>query len=439
MNKRIAKLVEGIKPQLVETRRDLHRHAEPGWTEFRTASIVINRLRELGWEVKYGAEVVKEEAMMGVPPAEVLAAKQQQAIDQGADPELVAEMAGGKTGVLAILDTGRPGPTVGFRVDMDCNDVSEAKDEKHRPYREGFASINEGAMHACGHDGHTAIGLGLAEVLMETREGLRGKVKIVFQPAEEGVRGARSMMEAGVVDDVDYMIGIHIGSILKRMGQVVAGAGGLLATSKLDAIFTGIPSHAGSEPEAGNNALLAAASAAINLYAISRHSGGSTRINVGTLDAGSGRNVIPGKAVMKLEIRGVTTEINDFMKEKALQILDGAAKMYDVDLETQEMGGALGGSPSKPLAEKMAEIARTIPDFTDVMEYKSGGGSEDYTYFMSRVQELGGQGIFTRIGTEIAASHHNDYFDFNEDVLPLTVELLANAAHVITTTMQPTR
>ncbi|MGI6575486.1 MAG: amidohydrolase [bacterium] len=251
MKERIAQLAAQLKPKVVETYRDFHKYPEPGWTEFRTAATVVKRLQEMGYEVKYGAEVIKEEGMMGVPPAEVLAEKQQQAIEQGADPEIVAKMAGGKTGVVAILDTGKAGPTVGFRVDMDCNEVDEAKDEKHRPFREGFASINEGAMHACGHDAHTAIGLGLAELLMEIKDELKGKVKIVFQPAEEGVRGAKSMMEAGVVDDVDYMIGSHVGVSARKLGQVICGGEGFLATTKMDVTFTGVPAHAGGEPEAG--------------------------------------------------------------------------------------------------------------------------------------------------------------------------------------------
>jgi aminobenzoyl-glutamate utilization protein A len=435
VNERIAELAAQVGPQVIATYRDIHRYPEPGWTEFRTASIVIKKLQELGgWEVKYGAEVVNEEAMMGVPPAEILAEKQQQAIKQGADPEIVAKLAGGKTGVVAILDTGKPGPTVGFRVDMDANDMEEAQDEKHRPFREGFASVNPGAMHACGHDSHTAMGLGLAEVLLGIKDELKGKVKIIFQPAEEGVRGAKSMAQAGVVDDVDYMIGIHIGGEACRVGHIICGVKGYLATTKMDAIFTGVPAHAGGEPEAGKNALLAAATAVLNLYAISRHSGGSTRINVGTLVAGTGRNVIPPKAVMKLEVRGSTTEINDFVEANARRILAAAAAMHDVELEVKDMGGALGCEISEPLAEKIAAIANGVPGCDQVQLYSLGSGSEDYSYFASRVQELGGQATFMRIGTELAAGHHNSYFDINEASLPLGVKLLGEIAYQVSTT-----
>jgi len=425
MNPRIEQLVQKIEPHLIAMRRDFHRYPEPGWTEFRTASFVVKRLKELQFDVLYGGEVVKEEAMMGVPSKEELDESAKRAISEGADPEIVAAMAGGKTGVVGILETGRPGPTLGFRVDMDANDVDEAKDPDHRPVREGFASTHPGAMHACGHDAHTAIGLGLAEVLAELKDELKGKIKLVFQPAEEGVRGARAMAEAGVVDDVDYMIGVHVGVRCKKLGELICGGTGFLATTKLDVTYEGVPAHAGAEPHLGKNALLAAATAVLNLHAIPRHGEGATRINVGTLRAGTGRNVIPAKADMKIETRGVTTELNEFMKEKALQILKGSAAMHDVRVEIVEAGGALGGEPSEGLVLKVAEVAKTIPDFSEIHEYGPGGGSEDYTYFMSRVQQKGGEGTFIYVGTELAAGHHNSRFDINEKVIPLAVKLLA--------------
>lgn len=439
MQTKIAEMTAALKDHLVALRRDLHRYPEPGWTEFRTASLVVRRLMELGYEVHYGSEVIKEEAMMGVPAPAELARRQQLALERGADPAIVERMAGGKTGVVAILDTGRPGPALGFRFDMDANDVDEVHEATHRPFAEGFASENPGAMHACGHDAHTTIGLGLAEVLMGIKDELKGRIKLVFQPAEEGVRGARAMVEAGVVDDVDYMLGIHVGISRRKVGQVVCGGQGFLATTKLDVTFTGVPAHAGGEPEAGHNALLAAATAALNLHAISRHSQGATRINVGTLVAGSGRNVIPARAEMKIETRGATTELNDFVRERAYRILQGAAVMHDVGVDIKQAGAALGGEVSTDLVQKLAAVAKTVPGVTEVTEFGPAGGSEDYSYFMARVQERGGQATYMILGTEIAAGHHNAHFDINEDVLPLGVKLLAEAAYQFSNTLPPTR
>lgn len=438
MKEKIGHLVAELKPNLIGMRRAIHRHAETGWTEFWTAAYVVKKLKELGLEVSYSSEVIKEEAMMGVPSAEILAACQKRAVEQGADPDIVAKMEGGKTGVVAVLDTGRPGPTVGFRFDMDANDVEEAKDRKHRPFAEGFASLNEGTNHACGHDAHTAIGLGIAQVLLTIENDLKGKVKFIFQPAEEGVRGAKAMMEAGVVDDVDYMIGFHVGSYYRKLGQVACGGLGSLATTKIDVYFTGgNPATAGAEPEAGRNALLAAHTAGLNLHAISRHSGGATRINVGTLVAGTGRNVIPAWAEMKMETRGETTELNEYMFKNACRILEAAAAMHDVQVKIKIAGSAPGMIPSEGLVKKLAEIASAIPDFTEVMEYGRSGGSEDYTYFVQRVQQLGGEATYALLGTELAAGHHHYYFDINEDVIPLGVRFFSEAARNITNTLSP--
>ncbi|MCW7773828.1 amidohydrolase, partial [Klebsiella pneumoniae] len=164
---------------------------------------------------------------------------------------------GGFAGVVATLDTGRPGPTLAFRVDMDALDLNEQHDDSHRPHRDHFASCNAGMMHACGHDGHTAIGLGLAHVLKQYAAQLNGVIKLIFQPAEEGTRGARAMVAAGVVDDVDYFTAIHIGTGVPA-GTVVCGGDNFMATTKFDVQFSGVAAHAGGKPEDGRNALLAA-------------------------------------------------------------------------------------------------------------------------------------------------------------------------------------
>ncbi|EOA4705004.1 p-aminobenzoyl-glutamate hydrolase subunit AbgA, partial [Escherichia coli] len=192
-----------------------------------------------------------------------------------------------------------------FRVDMDALDLSEEQDVSHRPYRDGFASCNAGMMHACGHDGHTAIGLGLAHTLKQFESGLHGVIKLIFQPAEEGTRGARAMVDAGVVDDVDYFTAVHIGTGVPA-GTVVCGSDNFMATTKFDAHFTGTAAHAGAKPEDGHNALLAAAQATLALHAIAPHSEGASRVNVGVMQAGSGRNVVPASALLKVETRGAS-------------------------------------------------------------------------------------------------------------------------------------
>lgn len=408
---------EALKEELITRRRDLHKHPETGWTEFRTASIVIQELQALGYEVHYGSEIIDEASMMGLPKPEVLEGCMQRAISEGADPKLVQAMAGGKTGVLAILRTNRPGKTVAFRFDMDSNDAEETQDAEHRPNQEGFASQHKLAMHACGHDGHTAIGLGTAKLLMQHKNELSGTVKLIFQPAEEGVRGAYAMVNAGIVDDVDYMFGGHLGFKNTVDNTLAAMTGGFLATTKLDVKFKGVSAHAGANPEEGKNALLAAAQAAISLSTISRHSKGSSRINVGTLNAGTGRNVVPDIAELKLETRGLTTEIDQYMAAEATRMLKACAALYDVEVSISVAGKAPAIAEDPELAQEITALMQDKCHYKSIFPYADIGCSEDCGYFMERVQNHGGHASYLMYGTPICAVHHNNHFDFKEDAL----------------------
>ena len=428
MDAEIIKAAQGLRERSVARRRDFHKYAEAAWTEFRTASIVAKTLEGLGYRVLAGDEVIDPQAMMGVPPAAELDRHFQRALEQGADAAWAEKMRGGKTGVVGVMRFGKPGPTVALRVDMDANDLIEAAEEKHRPFREGFASVNKGAMHACGHDGHTATGLGVAEVLAGLKDRLAGTVKLIFQPAEEGVRGAKAMVARGVVDDVKYVVGAHLGINLKTTGQVACRTEGFLATTKLDAVFTGKPAHAGGSPEQGRNAILAAATATLNLHAISRHSQGASRINVGVIQGGTGRNVIPAQALIKVETRGATTTINDYVYGEAIRIIEAAAAMCGCTVAMQLMGGAAGCENDAALVARIEQVAKRQGLFREILPAGNIGGSEDCTYFMERVQQKGGQAAFVMIGTELAAGHHDGFFDINEDALVPGVALLAGVA-----------
>jgi len=428
MDAEIIKAAQELKDKSIARRRDIHKHAEAAWTEFRTASLVAKTLEGLGYQVVTGDEAVDTAGMMGVPSSAELDRQADRAIAQGADPTWVRKMRGGKTGVVGIMRFAKPGPTVALRVDMDANDLIESEESKHRPARDGFASVNKGAMHACGHDGHTAMGLGVAEVLTGLKDRLAGTIKLIFQPAEEGVRGAKAMMARGVVDDVKYIVGAHLGVNLKKNGQVACRTEGFLATTKVDAVFTGVPAHAGAAPENGRNAILAAATATLNLHAISRHSQGASRINVGVIQGGAGRNVIPPNAVIKLETRGATTVINEYVYAEAVRIIETAAAMHGVKVAMQLMGGAAGCENDAALVERIQQVVKRQGLFSEIVPAGNIGGSEDCTYFMERVQKNGGQAAFVMIGTELAAGHHDCFFDFNEDALAPGIALLAGVA-----------
>lgn len=419
-------LVESVKDKVLSYRRDFHKFPEPGWLEFRTSAKIAAALRKLGYEVKLGHEVIKKEAAMGKPSEEEITKNTERALKEGADPEILNRM-DGLTGVMGVLDTGKPGPVMACRFDIDAVEVDESKNEDHKPFKEGFCSVHPNAMHACGHDGHAAIGLGMAEVFTKLKPELTGKIKLIFQPAEEGVRGARAMAEAGVVDDADYFFAMHIGFGDSDDIGIAARTSGFLATSKFDVEYRGKASHAGASPQNGKNALLAAATTALNLHAIAPHSDGATRVNVGVLQAGTGRNVIPDRALIKLETRGATTELNDYVKEKALNIIKAGASMYDVEYTVTEAGGAASAEGDEELASMVKSIAKEI-GVKNIMDKGSVGGSEDATYFMERVQKRGGKANYYQVITPIAASHHNNCFDFDERGLLLALTIYTEIA-----------
>jgi aminobenzoyl-glutamate utilization protein A len=272
------------------------------------------------------------------------------------------------------------------------------------------------------------MGLGVAQALVGLKDKLAGTIKLIFQPAEEGVRGAKAMMARGVVDDVRYIVGAHLGVNLRKTGQVACRTEGFLATTKLDAVFTGTPAHAGGAPETGRNAILAAATATLNLHAISRHSQGASRVNVGVIQGGAGRNVIPPHAVIKLETRGATTAINEYVYAEAVRMIEAAAAMHGVKVAIQLMGGASGCTNDPALVDRIRQVAERQRQFSEILPAGNIGGSEDCSYFMERVQKNGGQAAFIMIGTELAAGHHDSYFDFDEEALVPGMALLAGVA-----------
>ncbi|MGY6213191.1 M20 family metallo-hydrolase [Cytobacillus firmus] len=416
--------MSNLEIQLKEWRRDFHRYPEGGFLEMRTASIVASILDELGFGLEMGRQVMAADYFMGKPNQEETAAHYQWALENGAKKDYIEPFKDGYTGIVATMDTKKEGPTIAFRVDMDALPIHESEADSHFPQKEGFRSAVPNTMHACGHDAHTTIGLGLASLIAENKDSLKGKIKLIFQPAEEGTRGARSMAEAGVIDDVDYLIASHVGTGVPD-GHFVASKNGFLATSKLDVTFKGVSSHAGGNPEEGKNALLASASAALNIYAIPRHSEGATRINVGELHAGSGRNIIADKAVLKIETRGETTKINEYVKAQAEAVIAGSAQMYGVEYEIHTVGEAISAHGSKELASVLHACAQEASYIKEsILEDNSPAGSEDATFFMERVQQNGGQATYCIFGTELAAGHHNEKFDINEGTMKNAVQLL---------------
>ncbi|HLR04123.1 MAG TPA: amidohydrolase [Virgibacillus sp.] len=421
-------ILKDLKDQLITWRRDFHRYPETGFLEMRTASIVASVLDQLGFALDLGKDVMSLEHCMGKPNEAITSNHYEWARNNGAAEMYLDYFKEGYTGIVATWDTNRKGPTIAYRVDMDALDILEADDHDHFPFHEGFRSRQEQKMHACGHDAHTSIGLGLATLIAKNHSRLQGKIKLIFQPAEEGTRGAKSMVEAGVVSDVDYFIASHIGLDVPDK-HFVAANNGYLATSKMDITFRGKASHAGANPENGKNALLAAATAVTNMYAVSRHSGGSSRVNVGEMHAGSGRNIIPAEAILKVETRGERSDINAYIKERIEAIATGTAAMYELEAEIELVGEGINCDCSDSLARVMQKCAGDVSDIEEsVLENNDITGSEDATYFMKEVQDNGGLATYCVFGTELAAGHHNERFDIREDTLFPAVQVLFESA-----------
>lgn len=420
---------EALQAEMVRQRRDFHKYAESGWFEMRTTSIIARKLTELGYEVLVGEAVCDREARMGVADQATLAAQYERAVAQGADPEFVKDTKDGMTGAIGILRCGE-GPTVALRFDIDALGVIESEAPDHRPQAEGWRSVNRGMMHACGHDGHAAVGLGVAKVLMDIKDQLHGTVKLIFQPAEEGVRGAQAIVAKGHLEGVDYVLGTHVTDNEKYPGaMVVPGSKDSFATAKYDVVFHGKSAHAGGAPNQGDNAMLAAATAVLNLQAIPRHQDGATRINVGKLVAGSGRNVICDEAFLELEVRGATTALNEYVENYALRILENAAAMHGCTVEYKRMGAAEALVSDLPLVRRLRQVWEQAGFPVSEQDLMSLGGSEDYSYMMNAVQRQGGQAAFFRVLTTCAAVSHNRRFDFDEVFLQNGVKLFCTAVY----------
>lgn len=418
--RKISDMAEEQRDELIQLRRDFHRYPETSWLEMRTSAKIAEYLTELGMEVLTGKNVCREEARIGVPDPDILERHFSQVKEQGAPARfLTEELEQGYTGVVGILRCGE-GPTVALRFDIDALPMEEAEDLEHRPFREGFSSQNLGMMHACGHDCHAAIGLGTARILSELRDQLHGTVKFLFQPGEEGTKGAYAMVENGHLDGVDYFAGTHVAPDDKEDdGDITPGTYGSLATCKYNVFFHGQAAHAGGFPEEGKNAVLAAAHAAVGLSGIARHSQGISRVNVGVIRGGSNSNVVADEAMISMEVRGETDEINQYMDRRAKEICQAAAMMEECSCEMRLMGRAPSQVSSPELIDRISNLVRNhLPQYrVSSNPNAKNWGSEDIGFMMNRVQEQGGRAVYMRTMTKMASPQHTVRFDVDEDVL----------------------
>ena len=423
--------------QIVEYRREFHKYPENGWREIRTSARIAEILTGLGYHCLVGEEVVNVDSIVKFvrPSKEEIAEQMKRAVEQGANPEYV-ERTHGVSGVIAEYDTGREGPITAFRFDIDCLPYEEPHEKGFRPFDEGYISVNPESVHACGHDAHTAMGLGIATRLMEDKEQMCGKIRMIFQPAEETFGGALSIVDKGWLDDVDYFIAFHDALTNKEGSQLLShtmccGCKDFVSARQLDVTFHGRASHPCSAPQDGKNALLAACTAVLNLHAIAQHTAGLSTVNVGEMKGGVAPNTIAPEALIKIEYRGEKKEICDYLEKRVFDILDGCAKAYDITYTYDDYGEVACGKSDDAMMEIIQRAAKKVPWFTEINFEGCVGGTDDAATMMTRVQEHGGIGSYVGIGANTTGPLHDPKFDLDEDCILAAIDLGMNALHEI--------
>ena len=409
---------EEIRTALPRWRREFHAHAEEGWTEFWTTARVAGILQSLRLAPRVGAEVLDRAARMGLPAPQRLAAAQRRARREGADESLLARMHG-CTGVVADVGPATAPVALALRFDLDALPLVESHCPEHAPAAGGYASLHAGQCHACGHDAHTALGLGLAARL-QSGPPLRRRIRLIFQPAEEGVRGAAALLAQ--VRDVPRFLALHVGLGLPS-GELTTGAMSLMASTKFDAVFSGRAAHAAKAPHQGRDALKGAAAALLGLHALPRCGSGENRVHVGELRGGGARNVVADKAVLRGETRAANGEMAEDLYARARDVLEGAAAMYGLGCRINVVGSTPDADSDADFAAELAAIARELRTeqgkalFRQVRENAVMGASDDAAVFMRAVQASGGKAAYAILGCTLAAGHHAPRFDLDEDCL----------------------
>ena len=385
-----------LAPVLTRHRRNLHQIPETGWNEKETCSYIAAELRQLGYEVLLGGPVT-----------------------------------GHETGIIASLSCGN-GPVSVLRFDIDALPTEEDSTHAHLPAREHFCSRNPGAMHACGHDGHIAIGLGCARIFTELSSRLSGTIRLIFQPAEEGCKGAGAIVERGWLDDASLFLAGHIVGREYTGGghaDVIPGVNASLATTKFDAIFSGHSCH-GAAPENGASVISAMASAVLALNGIPRHSEGATFLNIGRIQGGQGRNIVADRGLIVLEVRGTTTALNQYMEDQAFRIIQESARMYGCESEIQVIGRAPSLDSTPALCGRILSLCRDhLPSIQAFGTSAAFRASEDASLMLERTKSHGGQGAFLLFPTDTTAPLHNSSYDFDESILPKAATVFTAAVY----------
>ena len=373
----IHQLVVEHKELVIRIRRDLHRIPETAYTEKKTSAYVAEHLRREGLEVQTGIATY---------------------------------------GVVGLLNTGRPGPTLLLRADMDALPVTE---DTGLP----FASTHDGAMHACGHDAHVAMVLVAATVLNRVKDELNGTIKFLFQPAEEGPGGAKPMIDEGVLENpqVDYSIGCHVwpqipeGTIGVRSGPFMA------AMDRFDIKIIGRSGH-GAMPHFCVDALEVGTQVVSALQRISsRHMNPlePAVVTVGMFHAGTAFNIIPGEAQLTGTTRTFNLDIWNSWAERLETVVRGVCESMGADFEMKFSKGYPPTINDDMMAEVVRRCAQKVAGEDKVVVPERSMGGEDMSYFL---QQSKGCFYALGVGRKEFTPLHSNRFDLDENVLALGVE-----------------
>lgn len=406
--------------RLVRLRRDFHAHAELPFLEVRTAARILQELADLPVTVRWGSDAMHAGAVADYPDHASRRAAGERAAAAGADDAVVRRLVDEGTAVIAEITGDRPGPLWALRFDIDALPIVESDDPDHLPAARGFR-CDAGTMHACGHDGHTAIGLMLARRLAD--RDFAGTVRLLFQPAEEGARGAAAMIPAGAVAGADRFLALHLGNSLP-VGTMVGTAVDLQATVKFAAEFTGVAAHAAGGPQHGRNALAAAATATIALLGLPRSSDGVTNVNVGTLHGGSATNIVPDGAALTGEVRSDSEAVCADLFTGAERVLDASAAMYGVTVAHRVTARSTTLDSDSDLVDEVLRpaVARYGPE--QVRRSAVLAASDDASLLAAEVQRAGGLSTYLLVGSGNPAPHHHPRFDIDEASLSIGLQWL---------------
>ena len=365
--------VKLIKSYIVSTRRDIHKHPELSFQEYRTSQLVADELEKFGILVKRNI---------------------------------------GKTGVVGILKGKAPGKTVALRADMDALPIQETSNV---PYK----SINDGVMHACGHDAHTAILLGAAKVLAKYKDNIKGIIKFIFQPAEEGYGGAKFMIKDGAIDEVDEIYGLHVWNYQKS-GTVGIQSGPVMAAADMFTIkIKGIGGH-GAAPQGTVDSIVISSYLIQSMQTIiSRNTNPleSTVITFGQINGGYNFNIIADEVILKGTTRSYTEENRHLIKTRMKEIIKGTEKMFGAKIDLQYKDGYPPVVNNELVTSNLKNIAKSVVNENVIRPYLSMGG-EDFSYFSNVVP-----GCFFFLGSApkdrepMSTPQHCSHFDIDEDAM----------------------